>query len=106
VSVRVLVHAAVAPEDADSFEASFVAVTERIRRVPGFVSSELLRAAAPGDYVICAEWISREAFLAWTTSPVHPATTAPMSRYWRPLQRSVYEIVVRLDAPDASTAGD
>ncbi|HLG65036.1 MAG TPA: antibiotic biosynthesis monooxygenase family protein [Ktedonosporobacter sp.] len=71
-------------EDRDAFEAMIPTISRKIKHATGYIRDELLRdAGEPGAYIMMSEWASREDFLAWVQSSVHPQNTSPLRAYWK-----------------------
>lgn len=97
--IRVMVHGKLNQlNDQDAFENAFTTVSSSVLGTPGHVRDELLRDSnEPGAYILMSEWLSREAFLKWETSPIHMQKTLPLRPYWKGVgERQILEISVRL----------
>lgn len=94
------------PAFADRFEARFRDRPRLVDRMPGFVSNQVLRPAAPGDpYVVLTWWESRAAFEAWTTSDEfregHARSgTLPEEAFTGPNKIEVHEVLQDSARPD------
>lgn len=98
--IRVMVHGKLnRVNDQDAFESAFTTVSNSVLGTPGHVRDELLRdSTEPGAYILMSEWLSREAFLTWETSPIHMQKTLPLRPYWKGVgERKILEISVRVD---------
>lgn len=98
--IRVMVHGRLNQlEDQAAFETAFTTVSSSVLGTPGHIKDELLRdSTEPGAYILMSEWMSREEFLMWETSPIHMQKTLPLRPYWRGVgERKILEISVRLD---------
>lgn len=98
--IRVMVHGRLNQiTDRAAFEAAFSTVSNSVVGTPGHIKDELLRdSAEPGAYILMSEWMSKEEFLSWETSPIHMQKTLPLRPYWKGVgERKILEISVRLD---------
>lgn len=82
-------------EDRDAFEAMIPTISSKIKDATGYIRDELLRdAGEPGAYIMMSEWASREDFLSWVQSSVHPQNTSPLRAYWKADQIfKIYDLV-------------
>jgi heme-degrading monooxygenase HmoA len=107
MTIRVMVFATIAPEQADRFEAAYLQVTERMRGTPGLLRDELLHDAdRPGTYVLLGEWESEEHFRSWESAAGHQEISAPMRPFWTGrAERRIYRLAARLEETEPAVAG-
>lgn len=61
----------VIPAETAAFEAKWLNRDSRLHEMPGFIAFHLMKGPAAEDHVLYASftlWVSKEDFLAWTTS--------------------------------------
>lgn len=92
----VIITARIAPGLRAGFEDAYRTVAEAVKGTPGHVRDVLLRDEQdPGQYMLLAEWTSRDLFHRWADDPAHMRQAAPMYPYWADsFERRVYEVRV------------
>jgi 2-polyprenyl-6-methoxyphenol hydroxylase-like FAD-dependent oxidoreductase/heme-degrading monooxygenase HmoA len=97
-TVRTLLRMHARPGREQEFESAWLSAAEVIRTVPGNIRQDLLRDPdVPGEYLIVAEWTSRDALDAFGRSPRRDLLTTALRDLRDDADRQTYEVLRTLD---------